>query len=445
MNSKIPKNAHEQAYGEAKSRLFNRIITVSFVICALIGLAQLIFANYTELLSTVLILTAIALSGLLHRKGYSDIAYGVIPLIGFSTLFYMVVAQGSKYEAFLLMFPAAIIYMFIFYSNRLVLVAYFLLSIILQCVLVYFNAGYNEVAFKDQMLAEYMNVLVLNLLTFLMCYFFVSNLKKSKLELDMAVDYVGKQKMELVRRNEELDRYIASNKQLTSYTDLAAHELKAPLRSVQGFAQILERKLSPKIEKSDQELFEIITTNTKKMSALLDDLRKLGKVDKTEIKVEVFGFDELMDEIKQDRRDDIDDRNAEVKHIGEVDQINGQRNLLKQLFSNLIGNAVKFVEADKQPVVHVDSEYQEDGQFFQIMDNGIGISEEDRGRVFQIFTRLHSESEYEGSGIGLALCKKIVDLHKGTITLGESELGGSNFMINLPDLEDANEKTDLKS
>ncbi len=96
-----------------------------------------------------------------------------------------------------------------------------------------------------------------------------------------------------------------------------------------------------------------------------------------------------------------------------------------------------FVQKDKQPHVKIVADYKNNEQIFKIMDNGIGISQEYRDKIFQIFTRLHSEAEFKGSGIGLAICKKIVDLHHGTIAVADSDLGGTCFVICLPKVSSA--------
>jgi len=182
-------------------------------------------------------------------------------------------------------------------------------------------------------------------------------------------------------------------------------------------------------------MFNFISDKTDKMEKLLNDLTSLGKVSQAELIKERIDLEDLFRDILIDRNEVIRSTRAIVDFELHIETIIGQYGLIKQLFSNLIGNALKFVDDSKRPQVLVKGEEVGGELVFVVMDNGIGIKPEHRNRIFQIFERLHAESTFKGSGIGLSISKKIVDLHKGTIEVGSSELGGSSFIVRLPKLE----------
>lgn len=421
-----------EVFKKNTERLYKRVINISIILSLLTLIIQLIGKNYTEATFSAiatLILTATFLLFLSNRKVLS---YHILILSVIGLVLFMIVFQGSRYEAILLFFPTALLFCFIFFDEFKTLAFYLVFLILSQFIVVYFNSNASEIGFTPQLLAEYVNIIAFNLFIFLMTNYYLSNLKKTKIELDHTLGNVQEQEVVLKRKNEELSEYMESNMQLENYAYMAAHELKAPLRSIQGFSEILQTKIEDKLTEDEKGLFEFISVNASQMSNLLVDLNKLSQVSKTELVPESFNIIELFDEIKMDRRHSIEEKNATISYNGNVQEMVGQRTLLKQLFSNLIGNGIKFSHPNTAPIVNINVLKKTDGIQVEIMDNGIGIGAEFRDKVFQIFTRLHSSAKYEGSGLGLAISKKIIDMHKGAIFIKDSDLGGTCFEVHLP-------------
>ncbi len=240
--------------------------------------------------------------------------------------------------------------------------------------------------------------------------------------------------IELKTTNTELSY---ANKELEQFTSIVSHDLQEPIRSIKSFLQLIEMKLE------DGQLDNLKTYIGKSIDAanrmreLIQNLlhySQLSKDDVVESKIEV---NELVNQALQNLRSAVEASNATVSIESEVETVIGDPVQLLQLIQNLLSNALKFTNG-RVPHVTIRC-YEEDGHVkFSVSDNGIGIADSDRQKVFEIFKRLHTKNDYPGTGIGLAICKKIVDRHKGRIW-PESEPGkGTTFYFTLN--EDANER-----
>jgi len=421
-----------EVFKENTERLYKRMMIVFIILCSATLLLQVIGHNYEEALFSGLSTTILILISVLFNYKKKVLSYHLLILYSASAFLYMIIIQGSRYEAFLLFYPTTLLFCFIFFDNFKTHTFYLIFMILNQLLLVYFNSGAAETGFSAQLFAEFVNIIAYNIAIFLMINFYLSSLRKTKLALDQSLENVNNQTRTLKDKNAELSDYMESNLQLENYAYMAAHELKAPLRSIEGFSEILHDKIEDKLTDNEKGLFKFITENAAQMSNLLVDLNDLSQVSKTELIPESFDVTALFEEIKMDRRHTIEEQNATISYIGEVTEMVGQRTLLKQLFSNLIGNGIKFSHRDVAPIVNIKAYKKDNVIHFEIADNGIGIDAEFRDKVFQIFTRLHSSAKYEGSGLGLAISKKIIDMHKGTIFVKDSDLGGCCFAIHLP-------------
>lgn len=419
-------------FEDKAAKLFGKLIWLGVFTSIVTVILNILANNKAELYASLVFLTVFVAIQILLRYNKKKLAYHLLIWFSCLIMLYMIVVQGSKYYAILLLYPVITISTFLYFKDKRFLYGYLIFVIINQLIVLYYRSDSHINGFTSEMFVEYVNVIVYNIIIFAMANFYLKRILETMEELDVAIDASQKQEEKLHKQNKVLEKYIDSNKKLENYTHLASHELKAPLRSVKSFADLLQRRVQPKLNQEENELFQFITTNTQKMSLLLEDLQKLGQVNNTKLKLEHFTFEELINEILIDRINEIKDRNAQVNFDETNLKIIGQRSMLKQLFSNLISNGIKFVSKENTPIINIDHSIEGNFHLFKISDNGIGIVEDQRDKVFQIFTRLHSESEFKGSGIGLALCKKIVDLHKGIIAVNKSDLGGSCFLVRLP-------------
>lgn len=232
---------------------------------------------------------------------------------------------------------------------------------------------------------------------------------------------------ELKITNEELS---GANKELEQFTSIVSHDLQEPIRTIKSFLQLMEIKIN---EGQFNDLNTYIAKSIKassRMRELIQNLLHYSQLGKVEVVKEKINVKEVMNEVVQNLKSSIEGSNAKIDIETDVDTVEGDRVQLIQLIQNLLGNALKFTNADK-PEIKVKS-FRENGHIkFAISDNGIGIAENDLNKVFEIFRRLNTKKEYPGTGIGLAICKKIVDRHGGKIWPESRPGKGTTFYFTL--------------
>lgn len=234
------------------------------------------------------------------------------------------------------------------------------------------------------------------------------------------------------KKNAELEKYIEYNLQLENFAYIASHDLKTPLRTIISFTQLLGRKLKNKLEPNETEYLQFIIDGTKEMSFLIEDLLNYSRIQRRDLQLERIEVEPFVEQILRHIGSFIEEKSAQIHLQLDTPIITADRTKMQQLLQNLITNAIKFHKKEQLPKVEISCIEKDMEWYFKIRDNGIGIESEYFDRIFLIFKRLNNKSEYEGSGIGLAICKKIIEQHGGTIWV-ESRVGeGSSFCFNLP-------------
>ena len=234
---------------------------------------------------------------------------------------------------------------------------------------------------------------------------------------------------ERVRAEQELAR---SNAELEQFAYVASHDLQEPLRMVASYTQLLARRYGDKLDDDAREFIAFAVDGVTRMQALINDLLAFSRVGTRGEAPERTDTAAIVDRVLLNLGPAIEEGGAAVTR-DELPVVYADPGQLNQVFQNLIANALKFRQPDEPPRVHVSARRDAGEWIFSVSDNGIGISPEFADRIFVLFQRLHSRSEYPGTGIGLAICKKVVERHGGRIWV-ESEPGrGTTFLFTIPD------------
>jgi PAS domain S-box-containing protein len=254
-----------------------------------------------------------------------------------------------------------------------------------------------------------------------------SELKRSNEWLQLEIQERKRTEAALARRSEELAR---SNAELEQFAYVASHDLQEPLRMVGSFVQLLERRYKDVLDAKGREHISYAVDGARRMQMLIQDLLAFSRVGTQGKEFTPTNFDSLVRSVLNNLREAISESGAKV-NCAPLPTLPADDTQMVQLFQNLISNAVKF-RGKESPRIHITAELSNASWKFAVKDNGIGIDQRHSERIFLIFQRLHSRREYAGTGIGLAICKKIVDRHGGKIWV-ESEPGkGSTFLFTLP-------------
>jgi len=244
----------------------------------------------------------------------------------------------------------------------------------------------------------------------------------------LAIIAQGQDITDRIRAGEELRR---SNENLEQFAYVASHDLQEPLRIMASYSSLLERRYKTKLDEDADEFIEYIVGSAKRMQKLIDDLLAYSRVGRTGKAREEVDCNSILDRIIESMALSIKNSNARITH-DTLPIMAGNESNFFQLFQNLIGNAMKFHGAEP-PRIHISAVKKGREWLFSVKDNGIGIEPQYKDRIFLIFQRLHGKEEYPGTGIGLSICKKIVETQGGRMWV-ESEQGkGATFYFTLPE------------
>ncbi|MET9136999.1 sensor histidine kinase [Streptomyces parvulus] len=258
-------------------------------------------------------------------------------------------------------------------------------------------------------------------------------------------DVLSRQAADLDAQAVELRR---SNAELEQFAYVASHDLQEPLRKVASFCQLLEKRYGDKLDDRGRQYIDFAVDGAKRMQVLINDLLTFSRVGRLNDASVECALDEVLSKALTNLDTVVTETGAEVERPERLPRVVGDPTLLVMLWQNLLGNAVKFRDPDRAPRIRITCDEDPDraGSWrFCVTDNGIGIAPEFAEKVFVIFQRLHSRDTYGGTGIGLALCKKIVEHHGGRIWIDTAHTGGTRFCFTLPSVEDETGDTDART
>nr|WP_312912591.1 ATP-binding protein [Natronosalvus caseinilyticus] len=247
-----------------------------------------------------------------------------------------------------------------------------------------------------------------------------------------AVQDITERRQRERRLEEVVEKLEESNERLEQFAYAASHDLQEPLRMVSSYLQLLEHRYADSLDEDAQEFIAFAVDGADRMRAMIDGLLEYSRVDTRGESLEPVDLDSVFSDVYQDLHVKIEEHDAEITAEG-LPHVIGDAEQLRQLFQNLLDNAIEY-SGDLPPRVHVSVEQTDNGdeRVISVSDGGIGIDPEQADRVFEVFESLHSQDEYDGTGIGLALCERIVERHGGDIWV-ESEPGeGATFSFTLP-------------
>ncbi|AKD57182.1 ATP-binding protein [Spirosoma radiotolerans] len=235
-----------------------------------------------------------------------------------------------------------------------------------------------------------------------------------------------------------------SNTELSQFAYVASHDLQEPLRKIQAFSSMLTEQYGPALDSNAQDIIRRMQMATGRMQELIRGLLAYSRLNTEKHSFHVVSLSALVAEVQGDLETAIRDRNAQIQ-VDALPVIQGNTLQLRQLFQNLLSNALKFTPSDRSPIVRVNTRTVPADQLpipiagkstsyleVSVVDNGIGFDDKYVDRIFNLFQRLHGRSEYAGTGIGLAICKKVVDNHGGYLTARSQPGKGATFLVYLP-------------
>ena len=237
---------------------------------------------------------------------------------------------------------------------------------------------------------------------------------------------VGRDITDIKRRELKLER---ANEDLERFASIASHDLREPLRKIEAANSILMEDLGQRLTDEDREWLEISSDGVVRMRAMIEDLLDLSRVDQYDLVRSDVCLDEPLEDALAALGTQIDESGASVFY-DKLPMIPVEATLLRQVFQNLLSNAIKY-RGEERPVIRIECEERRSDWLVSVADNGIGIDPVYADRIFEIFKRLHGRTEYSGTGIGLAICKRIVERHGGRIWLDERKTHGSRFCFTI--------------
>ncbi len=233
---------------------------------------------------------------------------------------------------------------------------------------------------------------------------------------------------EIIKKTDELAR---SNLELRQFAYIASHDLQEPLRAISGFTELLQKRYQGQLDERADKYISFITEGSLRMQHMIQDLLLYSRVETQAHEFEKIDSNASLEQAVANLRVSIQENNPIITN-DPLPEIIADGEQITLLFQNLIGNAIKYHKPNVTPTIHLSAQKDKENWLFSVADNGIGIDEKYADRLFKIFQRLHTRNEYAGTGIGLAICKRIVERHSGTIWVKSKPGEGATFYFTIP-------------
>lgn len=436
-------------YEKEVEKLFINIMKV-IVGLSMLGLAAPLLnpqENYLNILSNLTFISFAVFSGFLFKLGRKQFAFH---FFAFSTslLFLVdVLVFDLKFMSLFMIFPCVTLYTFIFFRKIRTQIAYLVLGLICQYIAVYFvNDGLKN-GITDLIGEEWIYYTVYNVGIFGFCYFFISNLKRfrtnllqSRVEMEKNKADLALKAKELEDRNQQIQKFIEASKKQYEFESLVIEKLSPLSNNVENFLEMLRYQVDKKMDEKEIELLDFVSSNSHLLNKCISGLYEFSFALKKNLNLETCQVSKLIQEIKIEKFDEIVAQNAYLGYNGGDLELVVDQPLFKQLLNLLIENSIHFSSPNIQTQILIHASENAHSFDFKIMDNGPGIPKQFREEVFKIFAQVDSKNPNAGVGVGLSICSKIVERHKGTIWIEESKLGGTCIAFQIPKLKIKEEK-----
>lgn len=232
------------------------------------------------------------------------------------------------------------------------------------------------------------------------------------------------------QKNQDLQKYIESNIQLEQFAHIASHDLRAPVITIKGFAKVLESKAKDRLTDEEKKYLSYINSNAEQMFDLVTDLLEYSKINSQDLNIATINVATVVDSVCSTLESQANEKHVAIEIVSDLPSISADEIKLKRVFQNLIANAIKFSDQEKQSYVRISHKENELDWSFTVSDNGVGIKEQDID-IFEPYIQLNNKSDYKGTGLGLSICQRIITQHGGTISYKSVYRNGSDFTFNI--------------
>ncbi|MEM6345469.1 MAG: ATP-binding protein [Bacteroidota bacterium] len=411
----------------AKIRLLNQI-SVAILLSGFISvLINITLKQFAILPVGVLIVLSLSTPLYLTYRRHFQLARQVLLVLYGIAVLTTAYMGGKNIQTYFLLFPGILLTVIIFSDtfNRRLFFAFFASLLILAFGFSIYREPMIEIPHPEWITFSLIIISIVGLM--LALNFYREMLSKQ----DEIIETYQQSLQELVdERTERLEASLKelkrSNQDLEQFAYAASHDLQEPLRMIRNFSQLIERKMADKFDDDTRTYMHFIQDSVLRMSELIKGLLAFSRVGRKEVQLIPSNIQLLIQEKLKDFRQLIEDKKAKIEFSPLPEKLVCEPQQLGLLFTNLIQNGLKFNESET-PIVRISATEENHHWRFEVSDNGIGISQEYHDQVFEIFRRLHLREQYEGTGIGLALCRKIAERHGGEIWMS-SELGKGTKM-----------------